>query len=87
MIQRAFIRLAGAVQGVGFRFTAEELAYRYGIKGYVRNMYDGRVEVVAQGKSKNVDLYVQALKTAFPVQKVTSNPEPIQEFSGFEIRF
>lgn len=78
---------SGAVQGVGFRFTAESLSRSYGIKGWVRNTLDGSVELVAQGKSQNVDLFIQALKNEFRIRNVQLNDEPIQPITGFDIRF
>ncbi len=41
--------VSGMVQGVGFRFFAERVAHRIGVAGYVKNLYDGRVEVYAIG--------------------------------------
>jgi acylphosphatase len=37
------------VQGVGFRYTAHEIAQRHGVTGFVRNLPDGRVELIAEG--------------------------------------
>ncbi|HSV27615.1 MAG TPA: acylphosphatase [Sedimentisphaerales bacterium] len=49
------IWFSGRVQGVGFRYTARNIASRYGLTGYVRNEDDGRVEMVAQGKADDID--------------------------------
>lgn len=46
---------SGKVQGVGFRYTAKELAEKYPVCGYVRNLPDGRVELVVQGRQEDVD--------------------------------
>lgn len=48
------ITFSGRVQGVGFRFTAQRIACRYGIKGYVRNLPDGSVEMFAQSTGENI---------------------------------
>ena len=48
------ITFCGRVQGVGFRFTAQRIACRYGIRGYVRNLPDGNVEMLAQESKENV---------------------------------
>ena len=41
--------VSGVVQGVGFRWYVRRMAEKYGLKGYVRNLYDGSVETVAEG--------------------------------------
>ena len=46
------IIFAGRVQGVGFRFTAHNVARRYDVSGYVRNRPDGTVEMFAQGPAQ-----------------------------------
>jgi acylphosphatase len=51
--------LKGRVQGVGFRFSAREQARRLGIKGYVKNLPNGDVEILASGSEKNVEKYLQ----------------------------
>jgi acylphosphatase len=43
------INVSGVVQGVGFRWFAKRVADRWGVTGYVRNMYDGSVETYAEG--------------------------------------
>lgn len=47
--------ISGMVQGVGFRFWAVRQAGRLGLDGYVRNLPDGRVELVASGPKSAVD--------------------------------
>jgi acylphosphatase len=51
----------GRVQGVGFRYTAQRLAERFPVGGYVRNLADGSVEVVAEGPADQVDAFLAAL--------------------------
>ncbi|HMT07932.1 MAG TPA: acylphosphatase [Pyrinomonadaceae bacterium] len=46
--------ISGLVQGVGFRFFAQRSAARHQVKGYVRNLADGRVEAWAEGNSARV---------------------------------
>ena len=54
--------VSGRVQGVGFRFFAERTAASLGVAGYVRNLYDGRVEVYAIGSAKQMDALKGALQ-------------------------
>ncbi len=53
---------SGTVQGVGFRFTARGLAQHYAVSGYVKNLSDGRVEVMAVGEEREVQAYLEALR-------------------------
>jgi acylphosphatase len=82
--------VSGAVQGVGFRYFVERVAARLGIAGYVKNLFDGRVEVYAIGSAALLD----ALKTELrhgprmaSVEQVTeSDAEILPEFlHGFSI--
>lgn len=52
----------GDVQGVGFRFFARSHARRLGLQGYVRNRYDGAVEVEAEGSSGDLDRFLEVLR-------------------------
>jgi acylphosphatase len=54
--------VSGRVQGVGFRFFAERNAASLGVGGYVRNLYDGRVEVYAVGSAEQLDVLRNALR-------------------------
>jgi acylphosphatase len=51
----------GRVQGVGFRYTAREIAERFGVTGYVRNLRGGDVELAVEGTPEIVDAYLAAL--------------------------
>lgn len=51
---RKRIYFSGRVQGVGFRFTAQGLAKTLGLTGYVKNLYDGRVEMEVQGTERAI---------------------------------
>lgn len=63
---------AGSVQGVGFRMAAKREAETLGIKGFVRNLPDGTVEMVAQGEQKAVDLLIGTLKKRFNSSRIVS---------------
>jgi acylphosphatase len=61
-MKRMQIFFSGTVQGVGFRFTAERLARRFSVSGFVRNLDDGRVEVVAEGEEKALEDFLTAIR-------------------------
>jgi acylphosphatase len=52
---------SGRVQGVGFRYTTHNLALRYNVHGYVRNLPDGRVEIVVEGPDPEVDEFLGSI--------------------------
>jgi acylphosphatase len=54
--------VSGGVQGVGFRFFAERAAASLGVSGFVRNLYDGRVEVYAIGNAEQLASLQEALR-------------------------
>ena len=56
---------SGRVQGVGFRFTVHRIAGRYQLTGWVRNLPDGNVEMVAQGPAEDVDACLADIQENF----------------------
>lgn len=58
---RKYIHVTGRVQGVGFRYHVMNLALEYHLTGWVRNLYNGAVEMEVQGEEESVDLFVQNL--------------------------
>jgi len=75
MIARKFL-ISGQVQGVGFRYFAQRSAARHQVKGYVQNLPDGRVEVLAEGGIKAVTNFHQDL-AAGPTNSYVSHVEEI----------
>jgi acylphosphatase len=73
MVARRFV-ISGTVQGVGFRFFAMRAAARHQVRGTVRNMPDGRVEVVAEGERDAMDEFKKEL-TAGPTFAQVSDIE------------
>lgn len=70
----------GRVQGVGFRFHTLRQAQKLGIKGYVKNLAEGSVLVVAQGCPQQIGSLAYWLKQGSPSAKVTDIVE--QEYQG-----
>ena len=65
MEERVHVVFSGRVQGVGFRFSARSLARRRGIKGWVKNLIDGRVELLAQEEPKLLIEFLEELRQEF----------------------
>ena len=59
------VHYSGRVQGVGFRATAEHIAGRYPVTGTVRNLPDGRVELLAEGARADVEAFLAAVRRRF----------------------
>ncbi|TQV75470.1 acylphosphatase [Aliikangiella marina] len=59
MIKTVHAFVSGKVQGVWYRDSTIAAAKRFGVQGWVRNLRDGRVELIAQGSSKDVDCLIQ----------------------------
>jgi len=81
----------GRVQGVAYRYFAEKQAARLGLTGWVRNLPDGRVEVLAEGPASEVEAFLDRLKAGPSLARVDSFDvmrEPATgEFRGFRIAF
>ena len=60
--RRYTVYYRGQVQGVGFRYTVCRLAGRFDVKGFVRNLSDGRVQIVAEGPIDELDRFVKAVQ-------------------------
>lgn len=80
----------GRVHGVGFRYTAERLAHQFKVTGFVRNMPDGTVDLVAEGEENTLKVFLNTLKQTMEpyIHEVSESwMAATVEFTGFEIRF
>ena len=59
------IIFSGTVQGVGFRYTSQTLARRWGLSGWVRNLRDGRVEMFLEGEPEQIKDFLHDLERHF----------------------
>jgi acylphosphatase len=59
---RVHVIVSGRVQGVAYRYFAEKRAASLGVTGWVRNLYDGRVEVLAEGDRADLELFLGELR-------------------------
>jgi acylphosphatase len=80
-------RIYGLVQGVGFRYSTQGFAQRRGVKGYVRNMSDGSVEVYAEGKKEIIEDFLAWLKKGPPGASVRQVDYHPVEYRGLYNRF
>ena len=78
--------VSGMVQGVGFRFFVERTAASLGVAGFVRNLFDGRVEVYAIGGAERIDSLREALRRGprmANVERVEEQAaEVLREYAG-----
>ncbi len=84
------IVFSGRVQGVGFRFTALNTANRNGLTGYVRNLPNGTVEMLAQGPEESIDDCVRDIEESFSeyVSRTDIQTVPTEaKLTGFKITF
>ena len=79
----------GHVQGVGFRYTALQVAKGYEVAGYVTNLFDGRVQLEAEGRESEVKAFIAAIEEDMHghIRKTerAASRRPAQ-FNGFTIR-
>jgi acylphosphatase len=83
------VRYAGRVQGVGFRYTAQRLAEAYSVSGFVRNLRDGDVELVAEGSADQVAAFLDSVarQMARNIERTTVDDATPSGFHGFRIRY
>ncbi len=87
--RRMQILYSGNVQGVGFRYTARSVATGFEVAGTVRNLPDGRVELIAEGDKQELEAFRQAIRDSglehFIRDENISWAEAQNVFRGFEI--
>lgn len=86
---RVTVLYAGRVQGVGFRYTAKTVAAGFELTGRIRNLPDGRVELVAEGRRDELEAFCAAIHDAglagFIRDEQVNWAAAKNEFRGFEI--
>ncbi|MEM2634099.1 MAG: acylphosphatase, partial [Nitrososphaerales archaeon] len=86
---RARIIAEGDVQGVGYRYQVSRLARRLKVNGWVKNLKDGRVEILCEGEEKNIENFIKSIDLKMPpinVEKLDVKYEPYKgEFKTFRI--
>lgn len=82
------LHLTGSVQGIFFRQFVKDNADKYNVKGYVRNLEDGRIEIFLEGDQEKVDSMILLCKSGpkhANIRRIEEKPEPFQEFKEFKI--
>ena len=91
VLKRIHVFVTGRVQGVFFRQSTRVIAIKNNVNGWVRNLDDGRVEIVAQGKEQDIDNLTNWCKTGPANSRVDEfelKEELIaEEFENFEVRY
>jgi acylphosphatase len=87
---RAHLLISGVVQGVCFRAESKYQAQFLNLSGWVKNRYDGKVEIVAEGRRSEVERMVQWCKKG-PAGAIVENVDVVWqeytgEFEGFDIK-
>jgi len=90
-MKRAHVFYSGRVQGIGFRYTAQNIAENLGVYGWVKNLEDGRVEIAAEGEEKNLKEFLDKILKG-PLGRYIKDMElswetPTSEFNDFDVRF
>jgi acylphosphatase len=88
---RVHIIISGRVQGVAYRFFAEKRAVSLALAGWVRNLSNGRVEVMAEGERAKLELFIEELRKG-PRPALVEDVDLLWEdytgeFPDFSIRF
>ncbi|SVA60165.1 uncharacterized protein METZ01_LOCUS113019, partial [marine metagenome] len=86
---RVHVHYSGRVQGVGFRYTVRSLVPGYDVLGTIRNLPDGRVELVAEGERAELEEFLQAVRDSGLRRNIQDEDivweEAQDKFRGFEI--
>ncbi len=89
-IKRYKLIVAGRVQGVGYRYFTVQQAGTYSLTGWVRNCYNGNVEIEAQGKQALIDRFIEELRRGPLFGHVkgidTTEIELVKNEAGFIVR-
>lgn len=90
-MKRAHIFYSGSVQGVGFRYTAQDIAMDLGLTGWVKNLADGRVEVIVEGKEEHIKIFLNKISKGALGRYIRDTEmsweKPAKEFENFEMAF
>lgn len=87
---RKTVHYSGRVQGVGFRYTTSQIASGFPVAGFVRNLPDGRVELVVEAEGPDVERFLSAIDAQMSGHirdRQEQQSTATGEFRGFDVRF
>lgn len=90
MKKAAHLYYSGRVQGVGFRFTAQRIAQELKVTGWVKNLDDGRVEIILEADEEKLKDFLSQITNTFSryIQDIETDWQPATgQFHDFNIRF
>lgn len=82
MKKTVHLNLTGQVQGVGLRYSVYNMAMRLNITGYAKNLYDGSVEIVAEGDEENINMLIDYIKNGLRWARVESIAQKWEDYQG-----
>ena len=86
---RKRVTYSGHVQGVGFRYTVRQTAANYAVTGYVRNLSNGKVEMVVEGQTKEIKAFMDSIQqemAGYTRETAVHDEYFTNEFDSFSIR-
>ena len=80
---------SGRVQGVGFRFRVRMISERHAVAGYVKNLRDGTVELLAQGEPSEIERFLDDIRREMRglIRGEETSDLETEPFSGFDIAY
>ena len=86
--ERREVIYSGHVQGVGFRWTVRQIVQGHAVTGFVRNLDDGRVQLVVEGQAAEIDCFLASIRERmadYIAQAQEAKSPATGQFAGFEI--
>lgn len=82
------VYFSGKVQGVGFRYNTRNFAEKMGLRGWVKNLDDGRVEMYAEGRTDCLQELIEKLNSRFTITQMEKEDCPASgNYANFGIRY
>ncbi len=89
-MKQLHLRIKGKVQGVFYRDNTRKKAKELGLRGYVKNLEDGSVEVIVLGEEDKINQLIKFCKSSpgsSEVKEITIEEQPLSPFDDFKVRY